>query len=325
MSIKSAILLSLGSLLLLTAVTCIVVGFATDFWLKYDVHHNNIISDLRRQHPGIRGLDSVNRTKLLVDRTRGLFHWCYPDKRPFDLMRTQIAFFIIAFLFFLLAFIVGIVGCWKRNALQILATGLLILFATLFAAAATAIFHGIKHIESNVLRDVPESLTTFNVPEVIRSNTKMRFWWSYMLCWIGVGLALLSALIFFLTSCFLHRDQKTNRRYMHNYNTNKVVAGGSIIAGSVGPKDRYLVPVYYDNTNAAPPPPGMRQGGYDSGRGGNTVYYDNGYYRSPPSAQGGGGPGGEYYRAGDRVVGGGNPNISQGNSNTAGYGYGYYK
>lgn len=152
--------------------------------------------------------------------------------------RCVIVSFAVTFLMLLFSFFTGIAGCWKRSHANLVATGILQLLASLFAAAAMGLWHAVQFYDQHKLKD---EMSYAAWPEVLKEPgmTEFYFGWSYILSWIGVILCLLTSIIF-LSSARCIRKEKTAEQAKNM---------------------QYLMPVYPDKRNpygyayAAYPPP----------------------------------------------------------------------
>ena len=121
-----------------------------------------------------------------------------------DLMRTQVAFYILGLFFLAMTLFTGIAGCWRRHAGLILATGILLLFASessrycdhsitaLFLAASMAVWHGIDYLTREVIRAPGYEMTW---EEWLRPLVAVRYGWSYIVSWVAIALILVASLL----------------------------------------------------------------------------------------------------------------------------------
>jgi len=217
----SAVTLSLATIAAVVSVALLAIAFSTDNWVRYDVNRDKIKESLKQE---------AKSKVIFFTRTEGFFRQCFPDDRPqvylylspvethcrninyyttdddrgvdklskdevtrLHLGRAMIALFIISFFFFFIAFWTGLAGCWKRSPGNITATAILMLFACLLSAGGMGLFHGVEYYEKGKLsgKDYYQSW-----PEQLRVHTSMSYDWSYIVAWIGVGWALVAAVLF---------------------------------------------------------------------------------------------------------------------------------
>jgi len=123
--------------------------------------------------------------------------------------RAMIAMFIVGFFFIVVSFIAGVRGCWKTSPTNIIASAVLMLVACLFSAAGMGLWHGVEHWEQNKI-NTPTDTELFiqSWPKGLRDNYETKYDWSYIVSWIGVGLALLSAILFSLAAVCIRTDKE---------------------------------------------------------------------------------------------------------------------
>ncbi|CAG9094509.1 unnamed protein product [Plutella xylostella] len=149
--------------------------------------------------------DENNETKGLSDDAMNRLH----------MARSTVALFMVAFLFLFVAFWTGVVGCWRRSPGNITATAILMLVTCLLAAGAMALWHGVEFYEKEKV--VGEEYYQ-QWPNILRDNARVWYDWSYMVAWCGVGLALLSAILFSSAAICLRgereREEALNMQYL---------------------------------------------------------------------------------------------------------------
>merc|ERR1719382_1246686 len=78
---------------------------------------------------------------------------------------------------------------------NITASAILMLIACLFHAGGMGLWHGVEHWERNkIMTKSDTELFTDTWDETLRNNTEFKYDWSYIVAWIGVGLALIAPL-----------------------------------------------------------------------------------------------------------------------------------
>jgi len=123
--------------------------------------------------------------------------------------RAMIAMFIVGFFFIFVSFMVGVRGCWKTSPTNITASAVLMLIACLFSAAGMGLWHGIEHWEQNKINTESDTeLFIKSWPKALKDNTEFKYDWSYIVSWVGVGLALLSSILFSLAAVCIRTDKE---------------------------------------------------------------------------------------------------------------------
>merc|ERR1712088_385115 len=125
------------------------------------------------------------------------------------MMRAMIALFIVGFFFMFVSFTAGIRGCWKTSPSNITASAILMLIACLFHAGGMGLWHGVEHWERNkIMTKSDTELFTDTWDETLKNNTEFKYDWSYIVAWIGVGLALISSILFSLAAVCIRTDKE---------------------------------------------------------------------------------------------------------------------
>lgn len=251
----SAVTLSLATITAIVAAALMAIAFSTDNWIHIEVKRSNIQTYAAENSAGNSQsiLESLNNKYYYYSRTRGLFRICYPKERPpsveiylspvethcsnvdyfipdennetkgfsddamnrLHMARSTVALFIVAFLSLFIAFWTGVVGCWKRSPGNITATAILMLVTCLLAAGAMALWHGVEFYENEKV--VGEEFYQ-QWPDILRKNSRVWYDWSYMVAWCGVGLSLLSAILFSSAAICLRgereREEALNMQYL---------------------------------------------------------------------------------------------------------------
>jgi len=145
--------------------------------------------------------------------------------------RAMVALFIVGFFFMFVSFTAGIRGCWKTSPSNITASAILMLIACLFSAGGMGLWHGVEHWERNKISTESDTeLFTQSWPKVLKEHTEFKYEWSYIVSWIGVGLALISSILFSLAAVCIRTDKE--REDAMNM--------------------QYLMPVYHQKQQAQP-------------------------------------------------------------------------
>ena len=128
--------------------------------------------------------------------------------------RAMVALFIVGFFFMFVSFTAGVRGCWKTSPSNITASASLMLIACLFSAGGMGLWHGVEHWERNKI-NVSETSETFDTELFVKSwnpqleaDTEFKYEWSYIVSWVGVGLALISSILFSLAAVCIRTDKE---------------------------------------------------------------------------------------------------------------------
>jgi len=124
--------------------------------------------------------------------------------------RAMIALFIVAFFFMFVSFTTGVVGCWRTSPSNITASAVLMLLACLLSAGGMGLWHGVQHYQ--LVKISEESDTEFYVngwDPLLQAHTDYRYDWSYIVSWVGVGMTLLSSILFALAALCIKNDRET--------------------------------------------------------------------------------------------------------------------
>merc|ERR1712045_1014702 len=127
------------------------------------------------------------------------------------MMRAMIALFIVGFFFMFVSFTAGIRGCWKTSPSNITASAILMLIACLFHAGGMGLWHGVEHWENEKIKassDSQSELFKMNWSEELKDQTNTIYAWSYIVAWIGVGLALIASILFSLAAVCIRTDKE---------------------------------------------------------------------------------------------------------------------
>lgn len=124
--------------------------------------------------------------------------------------RAMIALFIVAFFFMFVSFTTGVVGCWRTSPSNITASAVLMLLACLLSAGGMGLWHGVQHYQ--LVKISEKSDTEFYLngwEQLLQQHTDYRYDWSYIVSWVGVGMTLLSSILFALAALCIKNDRET--------------------------------------------------------------------------------------------------------------------
>ena len=123
--------------------------------------------------------------------------------------RAMVALFIVGFFFMFVSFTAGVRGCWKTSPSNITASAILMLIACLFSAGGMGLWHGVEHWERNKINTSSDTeLFVKTWPKELMDGTEFKYEWSYIVSWIGVGLALISSILFSLAAVCIRTDKE---------------------------------------------------------------------------------------------------------------------
>lgn len=123
--------------------------------------------------------------------------------------RSMIALFIVAFFFMFVSFTTGVVGCWRTSPSNITASAVLMLLACLLSAGGMGLWHGVDHYEQTKISTQSDTeLFVEGWPTLLKDNTEFKYDWSYIVSWVGVGMTLISAILFSLAGVCIKNDKE---------------------------------------------------------------------------------------------------------------------
>lgn len=228
------------------------VSFATDHWLEFDVKRGSLTPTIRTNsendmklarytHTRHRGLFREcypgNDTKFLENRKATdeeiIDSYCFyvryeiPEKAGggdwsddylarIHLLRTNLALFILAIVAFLMAYMFGLVLCCWRQSKWAYIAGLMAYIAAFSTAASIAFFHGAEYLERNKIEDEDPYMGKFYISwdPSIQNATDRTYAWSYILGWVGMVLAALTATFYSLAGCFIGGERYEDKEYL---------------------------------------------------------------------------------------------------------------
>ena len=87
------------------------------------------------------------------------------------------------------------------------------------------LWHGVQHYQFMKISEESDTELYFNSwPEILANNYEYRYDWSYIVSWVGVGMTLLSSILFALAALCIKNDRETedamNLQYLMPGNTN---------------------------------------------------------------------------------------------------------
>uniref|UniRef100_A0A915KK69 Uncharacterized protein n=1 Tax=Romanomermis culicivorax TaxID=13658 RepID=A0A915KK69_ROMCU len=217
---------------------------------------------------------NIKDYRIGTDDSRSYDSLSDDEKTRMHLMRTCVAFYIIGLAFLFFCLLCGVCGCWRRSASLILSTGILLLFATLFLAAAMAVWHGVDYMQREVIEQ-PGFYKTWE--PILRSNTDISYGWSYIVAWVGICCILIASILMLAA----YRILKKTLYYRKKLNFFVIMGKAKMIktlclvtvdldkTASEEERDEfekkrapYMMTNYYDNKNAMVSPYNYQTYGY---------------------------------------------------------------
>jgi len=248
----SAVTLSLATISGVVAAALLAIAVGTDNWQFIRV--DRMAMEKTLVDSGIDP-DAFRNDGLYYTRTKGLFRVCYPEDLPqgeelyrspletqcrnidyhlfdddsaktFDeefgdyqqvrlhMARSMVALFLASFFFLVVAFFTGIAGCWRRSPSNVAYTAILMLMACLLAAGAMGLWHGVEYYETEKIRVLPYRL---GWDDALEENVKVLYDWSYLLAWVGTGMAGFSFCLFLGASQCMSAEQSVEQTKQMQY------------------------------------------------------------------------------------------------------------
>lgn len=235
---SSPTVLSFSTVCALIGIVLVAIAFGTDNWTEFKVNRGEFPPPAAAEEQAAIAKD------IFYSRSYGLFRECFPEevsppepktyisplgsncanirdyqipeddqvrgyseprKTRMHLMRTTVAFYIVGLAFLFFCLFTGVSGCWLRNPGLVLATGILLLFSTLFLAAAMAVWHGVEYLQREVLDEEPFYRKW---PQYLQKASEQKYGWSYMISWIGIGFVLIAAILMLVAYRFLKDEAR---------------------------------------------------------------------------------------------------------------------
>ncbi|XP_062602882.1 transmembrane protein 178B-like [Saccostrea cucullata] len=254
----------------------LAVSFATDHWLEFKVDrskftvgnefdrvaHTRYRGIFRECYPG-NDTEFLSRSKDVVDNYCFNIDYDVPESHTSNpsteflarihLSRCFLAFYVVALVVFLLAFIFGlVVCCWRRSKWAYIA-GLCAYIAAFATAAAIAFFHGAEYLERNKIED--KDIFYSQWPAPLQSATTRSYGWSYILGWVGMILAALSATFYSVAGCYIGGERYDDKEYLEKRREfQESQMGPDYYYGRPYPQPAMIGPYVYDMETRRPLP-----------------------------------------------------------------------
>merc|ERR1712038_1589527 len=234
MGFCSAVTLAFATIFSLAAVALLAIAFSTDNWLTIHVNRGEVQDDADREALAQKWLGStdpesvakISNSPLYFTRTRGLFRECYPGQKSEAPQSPALGLYMSP------------VETWCRNLdyyipdedgttnnldaeqmtrihmnramVALFIVGFFFMFiACLFSAGGMGLWHGVEHWERNKINtesDTELFVKSWN-PNLFE-DTEFKYEWSYIVSWVGVGLALISSILFSLAAVCIRTDKE---------------------------------------------------------------------------------------------------------------------
>ncbi|CAB4054708.1 unnamed protein product [Lepeophtheirus salmonis] len=192
LSLSVAVTLCFASVFALVAAGLLALTFSTDNWQVIKVDRD-AIWEYNEEHPLEYISNKFNSSPLFYTRSRGLFRECFYKKEeapvielyssPVETWCHNINYYFPDEKGETKDF------TWDNMTRIHMASAVMMLVACLFAAGGMGLWHS-------------------TWPQILIDNTEFKYDWSYILCWIGIGLALVSSILFSLAAVCLKNDKE---------------------------------------------------------------------------------------------------------------------
>ena len=225
------------------ALGCISAAFSTDYWVITDINRDamNNVSRLaakfttyiyRSNNRGLfktcyRNYDAKNTSTCLgelkyeINRRIVTSSWGDEYELYINLLRLTFVSLILGMVFQLMSIMGGIIIC-IRDSRKLTAVAIVISFFTLlFEGGGMGTFHAVMYYETyKVQHDIFPANWPDTHPELAKNYTQM-YGWSYILCWVGIGLTVFTLLLYIVTyinlSKYKLRYPRVNRAFSNTY------------------------------------------------------------------------------------------------------------
>lgn len=233
----------------------LAISFATDHWLEFDVNKNKLSNTIqtdrdtsgnfvlgRYTHSRNRGLhrecypgtdtafleNRLSTDEEIIDKYCFKTRYEIPEEQTIQgnwsedflsrihLMRCWLAFFIIALVAFMVAYVFGLVLCCWRQSKWAYVAGLCAYIAAFFTAASIAFFHGAEYLERNkiVQEDPYQGKFYLSWDPTIKEATERDYGYSYIIGWIAMALAAICATFYSVAGCYISGERYGEKEYM---------------------------------------------------------------------------------------------------------------
>merc|ERR1712227_482447 len=242
MGFCSAVTLAFATIFSLVAAALLAIAFSTDNWITITVTRDklkNVNDESPLYYTRTRGLfrecflgedqkpEPFGKGQLVELYISPVETWCrnvdyyIPDENDvtksfnqeqmtrIHMMRAMIALFLVGFFFMFVSFTAGILGCWKTSPSNITASAILMLIACLFHAGGMGLWHGVEHWEKEKITEPTDTeLFKMSWSQELKAWSEFKYDWSYIIAWIGVGLALIASILFSLAAVCIRTDKE---------------------------------------------------------------------------------------------------------------------
>lgn len=230
----------------------LAVSFATDHWLEFDVDTEDLSVAVRNAressvlmarytHSRNRGIFREcypgNDTQFLEnignydgdvydkhcfriyftipDEVAGQGDWSDDYLARIHLIRCWLAFYILALVVFLAAYVFGLlICCWRQSRWAYIA-GLCAYIAAFSTAAAIAFFHGAEYLERNKITQEDPYMGKFYIAwdSQTQKATDRTYGYSYIIGWIAMVFAAFTATFYSVAGCYIGGERYSEKEY----------------------------------------------------------------------------------------------------------------
>ncbi|XP_046574528.1 uncharacterized protein LOC124282563 [Haliotis rubra] len=234
---KVEVCLTTANIIGVIAIVMIAAVIGTDRWVMWTVDRTKLTSTQRAD---------TSSARFYHTRHRGMFRECYPgndtsfldtsndviDKNCFQLKFVDnidgssaeyqlmiglytsfMALFVVAEVVFVVAYILGLCLCVRRLHSQACYASIFCFIAAFILALGMALFHASIYVQREQVRDVLTDRQKYYQmwPNELKLATVREFKESYIVAWVGLILAAITAICYGLAAKFL-ADNKHRRR-----------------------------------------------------------------------------------------------------------------
>merc|ERR1739846_120737 len=195
----------------------------TDNWLTIHVKRqdNGDRQELAQRWLGSSSPEAVakiSNSPLYFTRTRGLFRECYPGQKSeapqseaLDLYMSPVETWCRNLDYYIPDEdgITNNLDAEQMTRIHMNRAMIALFIACLFSAGGMGLWHGVEHWERNKINtesDTELFVKSWN-PNLFEDTT-FKYEWSYIVSWIGVGLALISSILFSLAAVCIRTDKE---------------------------------------------------------------------------------------------------------------------
>lgn len=247
----TVVLLGVASFIAVCALAAAAVAFSTDHWIEYrvkdltipvgqeanEIYYNRdrgLIRTCFNSDDALTFLilnnDDVTDIKCLYEQGYELDgeseDWGGNYDKRTHLMRAHVMLLILGILLMLFSCVLAILVCYALSVILIRWTAAVLLLAGLLVAIGMAMFHILQDMEESSLDDGGPFPAGW--PDDVDDATTWRYGYSYMVCWVSVGLAIISCILYIIAQNLMHRQSDDQKHLLYEENTLRSYRGGYI-------------------------------------------------------------------------------------------------